>query len=291
MKPFKPTYLYVKTHNVTGLKYFGKTTSKRKNYKGSGTYWLAHIKKYGYDVTTEIVGYFTDPEECMKFALDFSTKNNIVESEEWANLSVENGRDGGDTFTYKSDVEKQTINEKRKQQHKNKSEEELEKIRKKNSTGVKKYIRENSDIRKQTAKKIVEKRKASGKDWHSEETKLKIKSNNKAGTPEVREKLRAHNLGKKNPEHSLRMIGRTGVKCPNTRIFLITSPKSIETTIYGCSELRTFCKKNEIAYEQLLRHINCGIITEISAKKPRQEMLNVIGFQIKEIKNDLYKKV
>ena len=33
MKQFKPTYLYVKTHNVTGLKYFGKTTLNRKRYE------------------------------------------------------------------------------------------------------------------------------------------------------------------------------------------------------------------------------------------------------------------
>lgn len=34
---FKPTYLYIKIHNDTGLKYFGKTCSKTpKQYKGSG---------------------------------------------------------------------------------------------------------------------------------------------------------------------------------------------------------------------------------------------------------------
>jgi transposase len=49
-------YLYVKTHNKTGLKYLGKTTSKDPHkYKGSGTYWLSHIKKHGYDVSTEII--------------------------------------------------------------------------------------------------------------------------------------------------------------------------------------------------------------------------------------------
>ena len=36
----KPTYLYVKQHNKTGLKYFGKTTKKDPlKYKGSGLYW------------------------------------------------------------------------------------------------------------------------------------------------------------------------------------------------------------------------------------------------------------
>jgi len=48
-------YLYIKTHNITGLKYLGYT--KRKDpykYKGSGDYWTKHINKHGYDVTTEI---------------------------------------------------------------------------------------------------------------------------------------------------------------------------------------------------------------------------------------------
>jgi len=49
-------YLYVKTHNVTGLNYLGYTTAKDPhNYKGSGTYWKRHIKKYGYDFTTSIL--------------------------------------------------------------------------------------------------------------------------------------------------------------------------------------------------------------------------------------------
>lgn len=93
---FKPTYLYIKTHNVTGLKYFGKTVgSNPESYKGSGIRWLNHINYHGNDVTTEILGYFTDEEECKKVALEFSRKNNIVESSEWANLEPENGIKGG----------------------------------------------------------------------------------------------------------------------------------------------------------------------------------------------------
>ena len=87
--------LYVKIHNVTGLKYFGKTTKKNpEKYIGSGKYWKSHIKKHGYDVTTTIVGKFSDPNECRDFAINYSIKNNIVESTEWANLVIENGMDG-----------------------------------------------------------------------------------------------------------------------------------------------------------------------------------------------------
>ena len=89
---FKPTYLYIKQHNITGLKYFGKTTKKDPiKYKGSGSYWKNHVKKHGYDVTTEIIGYYTDEEKCKYDALEFSIKNNITESKEWANQMLEDG--------------------------------------------------------------------------------------------------------------------------------------------------------------------------------------------------------
>jgi len=89
---FKPTYLYIKIHNKTGLKYFGKTSSRDPlKYRGSGTRWLNHINYHGYDVSTDIIGYFTDEEECKKVALDFSAKNNITESLQWANIILEDG--------------------------------------------------------------------------------------------------------------------------------------------------------------------------------------------------------
>jgi hypothetical protein len=95
--------LYIKTHKITGLKYFGKTAKCNPfKYKGSGKYWKCHLKKHGNFVETEIVGQFEDELECKKFALDFSIKNNIVESNKWANLRLENGFDGapiGNTFS------------------------------------------------------------------------------------------------------------------------------------------------------------------------------------------------
>lgn len=88
-------HLYVKTHNITGLKYFGKTTSKDPHkYKGSGVRWVNHIEYHGYDVTTEIIGSFCDIDECLEFAVKFSIENNIVESADWANLKLET-LDGG----------------------------------------------------------------------------------------------------------------------------------------------------------------------------------------------------
>lgn len=92
---FKPTYLYIKTHNVTGLKYFGKTVSDDPHkYMGSGTRWINHIKHHGYDVTTEILGYYDNEEECKRVALQFGIDNDIVKSSGWANLKEET-IDGG----------------------------------------------------------------------------------------------------------------------------------------------------------------------------------------------------
>jgi len=92
---FKPTYLYIKTHNITGLKYFGKTTKDPYKYNGSGKYWIKHLRKHGNDVATEVLGYFNSESECKSVAIKFSTENNIVESKSWANLCPESGVDGG----------------------------------------------------------------------------------------------------------------------------------------------------------------------------------------------------
>lgn len=91
-------YLYIKTHNDTGIKYFGKTTKKDPHkYTGSGKYWKRHLKKHGSNYSTEIVATFEDESSCQEFALNFSKKHNIVDSDEWANLQEENGLDGAPT--------------------------------------------------------------------------------------------------------------------------------------------------------------------------------------------------
>lgn len=89
-------YLYLKTHNVTGLKYLGKTEQDPFIYKGSGERWKRHIKKHGYDVTTEILFATKDREKFKSVALYFSEKLNIVEDINFANWVPEQG-DGGDT--------------------------------------------------------------------------------------------------------------------------------------------------------------------------------------------------
>jgi hypothetical protein len=88
-------YLYVKTHNKTGLKYLGHTRSKDPyRYKGSGSYWVSHIKKHGNDVSTSILKECTSLEEVSELGLYYSELWNVVSSEEWANLIPEAGEGG-----------------------------------------------------------------------------------------------------------------------------------------------------------------------------------------------------
>lgn len=85
-------YLYVKTHNKTGLKYLGKTESKDPHkYPGSGKYWKLHLKKHGSDYSTEIIKECQSKEEFLRWGLYYSRLWNIVESSDWANLKEETG--------------------------------------------------------------------------------------------------------------------------------------------------------------------------------------------------------
>ena len=93
----KPTYLYIKQHSITGLKYFGKTSQLDPyKYSGSGKYWSNHIKKHGKEhIITLWVSELYQDTSIVEHALHFSIENNIVESKDWANLKIENGLDGG----------------------------------------------------------------------------------------------------------------------------------------------------------------------------------------------------
>lgn len=96
MNKFIPTYLYIKEHSETKLKYFGKTVHDPLKYIGSGKYWLKHISFHGKDkVITIWSRLFTDKESLTEYATNFSISNNIVKSSDWANLDIETGSNGG----------------------------------------------------------------------------------------------------------------------------------------------------------------------------------------------------
>lgn len=100
----EPTYLCIKEHRITGLKYLCKTTRSYKKmlkYTGSGKpYWNNHKKIHGNQIDTPWYCLFYNQEELTKFALMCSEQWDIVNAKDengkktWANLILENGLDG-----------------------------------------------------------------------------------------------------------------------------------------------------------------------------------------------------
>lgn len=98
-----PIYLYIKTHNITGLKYLGKTTAKDPHkYSGSGLYWKRHLRDHGKNYITDILLMTESKKEIKEQGIYYSNLWNIVNSRDaygnklWANLKPEEG-DGGET--------------------------------------------------------------------------------------------------------------------------------------------------------------------------------------------------
>lgn len=131
----KTYHLYVKTHNATCLKYLGQTSQDPIIYKGSGKYWLQHIKKHGYDVSTEILLSTNDKSELIEAGEAYSKKFNVVDSKEWANLIEEKGPGGSFAGRNHSEKTKKMWSKKRKGicSHNGFSEKGIENIRAANS--------------------------------------------------------------------------------------------------------------------------------------------------------------
>lgn len=85
-------YLYVKTHNVTGLKYLGMTRKDPCQYSGSGKYWKQHLRKHGINLTTDILLKTDNEIEFKETAMFFSNLWDVEESAEWANCKPEEGQ-------------------------------------------------------------------------------------------------------------------------------------------------------------------------------------------------------
>ena len=92
-------HLYIKTHNVTGLKYLGQTQQDPYVYKGSGVYWKRHLKKHGNDVTTEVVLQTESYNELVNKGLELSKQYDVMDSKNWANLTEESGNGIGSKFS------------------------------------------------------------------------------------------------------------------------------------------------------------------------------------------------
>eukprot|EP01083_Nonionella_stella_P112012 328983_1 len=111
---FRKTKVYVKTHNITGLKYMGKSTlptyPQVHKYHGSGPVWLDECRQHGFDYSTEIIGEFNDAIECYNFCIAYSKEHDIKKSDEWANKMWEDGLGLGSLYT-------RNMNEKERAEH------------------------------------------------------------------------------------------------------------------------------------------------------------------------------
>jgi hypothetical protein len=208
--PITPTYLYIKQHSITKKKYFGKTSNLDPyTYNGSGVYWTNHIKVHGIEhiVTLWVSEVYTDTS-IVEVALKFSIENDIVNSDEWANLIPENGLDGcpfGQKHTEESKA-KQSAAKKGKpcseetkakisaaKKGKPQSEETKAKI-----SAAKKGKTHTEEAKPRTRKPCSEETKAKmsatnkGK-MHTEESKVKMR---KPKSDEHKAKISAANKGK-----------------------------------------------------------------------------------------------
>lgn len=107
--------LYIKTHNLTGLKYLGQTRQDPYDYLGSGVDWTEHLLKYGEDVHTDILFQSNNIDDRNYWGRYYSRYFNVVTAVDdygnkiWANRIPETGggpggilgRSRGDKFKQK----------------------------------------------------------------------------------------------------------------------------------------------------------------------------------------------
>lgn len=116
----KKHFLIIKTHNITKLKYlcyhFGSYSSCYI-YSGSGKYWKQHIKKYGKNISTEILGEYTSIEDAKTNGLYYSKLYNVVDSKDFANLIVEDASHNFNHLTKEQRNKSLENREKRRKEH------------------------------------------------------------------------------------------------------------------------------------------------------------------------------
>lgn len=162
-------YLYVK-ENPLGLKYLGVTVRNPYKYGGSGYYWRNHNRKHCFsssDMKTTILLETYSFEELKKAGLYYSELWNIVKSDEWANLKVEEG-DIGTIGRIPSEETRKKISEANKGRRASKKAAEVLRRLNLGKTGFK----HSEESKKKMSESAVGRK-------HTEETKQKISDKNK----------------------------------------------------------------------------------------------------------------
>ena len=94
IKKFK---LMIKTHNITDKKYLCITKKENwKEYTGSGTRWLRHLNKYGFDFSPEILYTSDNYPDFLEQCFYYSTFFDVALSEEFMNVIPEHGYESDD---------------------------------------------------------------------------------------------------------------------------------------------------------------------------------------------------
>lgn len=99
----KPTRLYIKKCSHCNLQYFGKTVSENiERYKGGGVRWNHHLKKHeAKSLHVWNSDWYYHRDDIFGAAQTFSSENDIVESNNWANIVPEDGlNDRGNTSKF-----------------------------------------------------------------------------------------------------------------------------------------------------------------------------------------------
>lgn len=235
-------YLYVKTHNKTGLKYLGQTSSKDPHkYAGSGIYWKSHLNKHGYDYTTEILKECSSKEEIKILGTYYSKLWNIIESEEWANLKIEQG-DGG----------RQSEEVRKKISQKGKGRVPWNKGKKIWSDEEKLLIGERNKKRGPQSKDTIDKRakKNTGKKRNDEQKrKMSIAQTSRTYviSNDTKKKMSKAKIGNI-PWNKGKTLNYSS---HNAKKWLIQNIKD-NISFYSCS-LRKWCLENNISYQMLHR--------------------------------------
>ena len=163
-------YLYVKTHNITGLKYLGQTSKQDPyNYRGSGKDWITHLVEHGSDISTEILAECKTKHELNSVGRFYSTYYKVTTAMDdfgnriWANRIPETGGGSIPTEQTREKLRDSQLGRKKPQRTPEHTERQAATMRgrpnPKTADGLKKWYATNPDRSDTFRKQSVELRK------------------------------------------------------------------------------------------------------------------------------------
>lgn len=211
----------VKTHRITGLKYLCQTAKKNPyKYKGSGKYWVRHLKVHGDLFDTHVILKCYTKSALKEWGLYYSKLWSIVESKQWANMIPESGTNIIFTDVVREKIREKTRNNRLDPKSKYNSQEYKDKQKK---SKLKIWSEIDSVYRKkQYSKKMseslicVHQNKNSGYNQENYKEKLSKKSTDSWNDP---------NSGK----HKIK------------KAYIVTDPSGKTYDVFG---LNSFCKEH-----------------------------------------------